>query len=253
MSNTRISPQTDPGLDWFAALGLSSLELEVKFGRNEDVDIGIEDVISQGGTQSVIAAGGAQLSLRSGNTNDDGDPVGTGARTVTLYYLDANYVRQTEVVTMDGTTLKDTIATDILRPYRLVVTTAGGQKINLGDITVENTGGTITYLQMPAGEGQSQTTFYTVPLGYRAFAWDWTVTASLSNITTFNFKATAIGDTWLDEVFTTKRTVVLAGGSFSILMGPIEFPAKTDILVEAEASADNTYVTSFYRLILVPV
>ena len=92
-----------------------------------------------------------------------------------------------------------------------------------------------------------------MPLGYRAFAWDWTVTASLSNITTFNFKATAIGDTWLDEVFTTKRTVVLAGGSFSTLMGPIEFPAKTDILVEAEASADNTYVTSFYRLILVPV
>lgn len=252
MSQARIVPKTDPGLDFFAALGLGGLELEVKFGKNSDVDIGTEDVICQGGTQEIIAAGGAQLAVKSSNINDDGDPVGTGARTVTIYYLDANYERQTETVTLDGTTLKNTIASDILRPYRMVVATAGAQKINLGDITLENTGGTLVYLHIMAQEGQTQTTFFTVPLGYRAFIIDWTVTSSITNIATFNFNATAIAGAFLDGIFLTKRTVVLAGGAFTSVMGPLVFPEKTDLIVEVTATGDNTYATSSYRMVLVP-
>lgn len=254
MSQARIAPKTDPGVEFFAALGLGGLELEVKFGRNPDVDIGTEDVICHGGTQEIIAAGGAQLAVRSDNPNDDGNPLGTGAQTVIIYYLDANYVRQTEIFTMEGVALTNTVATDILRPYRMAVLTAGVQKTNLGNITLENTGGTLVYNHIPAGESQTQTTFFTVPAGYRCFVMNWCVTCDLSNSTTFNFKATALNkDTWLDGLFLTKRTIVLVGGCVDLVMGPLEFPAKTDFLVEATAIADNTYVTSSYRMILVPI
>ena len=59
------------------------------------------------------ADAGEQMTIVSEDADDDGDPVGTGARTVRIHYCDDAGDAQLEDVTLNGTTPVDTVATDI--------------------------------------------------------------------------------------------------------------------------------------------
>jgi hypothetical protein len=159
---------------------------------------------------------------------------------------------QSEVINMEGASLENTVATDIRRPYRLVVASAGAGLINAGDIEVVNTGDTLTFLHMPAGYGQSQSTMYTIPVGYKGTILDWFVSADLiTGSGTMNLAMTMDGDgAWLEDIFINKRTVSVSGTALMIPVGPIEVPAKTDIKVIATSTVANLQCTSFYRLAL---
>lgn len=76
----------------------------------------------------------AQRSLNSTSANDTS--AGTGARTVTLTYLNTSFVLKTETVTMNGTTAVNTVATDIAFIESIVVASVGSVGGNVGTIQV---------------------------------------------------------------------------------------------------------------------
>lgn len=84
------------------------------------------------------------LDISSSSTDDDGSPVGTGARTIEIYGLDKDFIFQKETVTLNGTTIVTTTKT-WRRVFEIVVQTAGGGFANAGDIYVVKTGTGGTY------------------------------------------------------------------------------------------------------------
>lgn len=112
---------------------------------------------------STITAGVATVS--SGDAADDGDPVGTGARTVVLQGLDGDKVPATATVVLDGTTGVPTTQV-FSRINRMYVTTAGSGRVNAGIITA--TIGGVTVATIAAGRNQTEMAWYTVPAGKTA-------------------------------------------------------------------------------------
>jgi hypothetical protein len=105
--------------------------------------------------------------ITSTDANDDGDPVGTGARTVKIFGLtgwDTDEVSET--VTMNGTSNVATANAYVII-HRMRVVTFGTSAIavgpNLGVITATaQTDGTVT-AEINANEGQTQMAIYGVP------------------------------------------------------------------------------------------
>lgn len=106
------------------------------------------------------------LQISSSSANDTA--AGTGARTVLLTGLDANYNPITELLTTAGVTPVVT-AQSFLRINRAVVMSSGTfATTNLGDITVAQQGGTNVQGIIRAGFGIMASGVYTVPAGFSA-------------------------------------------------------------------------------------
>lgn len=92
-------------------------------------------------TTYVPQASAAQRSLVSSSASDAA--AGTGARTVTINYLNNSMVLKQDTVTLNGTTPVNTNATDIQFIESMVVATCGSNLANVGTITMDaGTGGT---------------------------------------------------------------------------------------------------------------
>jgi hypothetical protein len=123
----------------------------------------------------------AQRSVASTSASDAA--AGTGARQVTIYYLDQNGSGPgtgtpfyTEVVTLNGTTPVNTVATNICFIERIDVTSVGSTGSNVGTINLYTTtagGGTIfgsiTTGSIATGVGDNTTlwTHHYVPANYK--------------------------------------------------------------------------------------
>jgi len=136
------------------------------FGYNGAVTA-LESVWTAGGLYSFPAAASV-LTVVSSSTDDDGDPVGTGARTVTIEGLDANYEEISVTVTMNGTTAVSTTGYSFLRVNRAFVATVGSTGSNVGAITIANSTPT-TLSTIVATVGVSEQCIYTVPAGKTAY------------------------------------------------------------------------------------
>lgn len=135
-----------------------------KFGLNLDIDTTTdpEDVWTVGGKYSFPSAAAA-TTIVSDDTNDDGAPLGTGARTVEVQGLDSDWLLTTETVTMDGTSAV-TLTTQFLRVFRAKVLTVGSGGVNAGTIQVKH--GSTVLAEISAGSGQTLMAIYTVPDDY---------------------------------------------------------------------------------------
>ena len=129
-----------------------------KFGRNDDID-GNEEVWELG-TARVLPSAAAVLAIVSSSTADDAVATGTGAWTIQVEGLDANYDEISEVITLDGTVSVGSSAS-FLRVNRAYIVTAGTGESNAGNITVSIGGDAQAYIE--ATEGQTHQTHYTVP------------------------------------------------------------------------------------------
>ena len=132
------------------------------FGFNSAVGTSPETMWTAGATYSYPSTATA-LTVVSSSTDDDGSPAGTGARTVTIIGLDANYNEVSETVTMNGTTNVTTTQT-FLRVNEAIVATAGSTGSNVGTITIANTT-PVTLAEIVATAGIAQQCVYTVPAG----------------------------------------------------------------------------------------
>ena len=112
--------------------------------------------------RTVVAVVGA---LHGGVT---GEPIGvvvdTGARTIYVVGLDANWVLTNDTITMNGTTAVN-FNVDMLRVLSATVLTAGTTGTNEGEITIFGADGTSKIMAIAAGEGISHSASYSVPAG----------------------------------------------------------------------------------------
>ena len=128
-----------------------------KFGTNDSLASGTDEMWPLG-TSRVRPTSAAVASAVSTAAADD---VGsTGALTLTIEGLDANYLEVSETIAMDGTTPSATTQT-FLRVNRAYIATAGTGQTNAGHITITVGGDAQAYVE--ASEGQTHQTHYTVP------------------------------------------------------------------------------------------
>lgn len=146
-----------------------------KFGFSDKITTGHFDIWNDptaGGANLVFSTVATQYDVYSSNVNDT--RLGTGARTVVLEILDADWNTDFITVELDGTTPVTTALAPgirLQRAYLGLVGTYGGS--NLGNIDIEITsGGAKTgnrqgYIEL--GEGQTQKSQYTIPANHTAY------------------------------------------------------------------------------------
>ena len=93
----------------------------------------------------------------------------TGAQVVAIQYLDDTYTRKGEIVVLNGTTAVDTIGTDFFRinDFRVLATGSGNKPV--GNLSLRNTAGTVTYGYITLGYTIGRAGIYTVPDGFTLY------------------------------------------------------------------------------------
>ena len=224
-----------------------------KFGFNPDIDDSLETVWTQGGLYSYLAAA-TQLSVSSSSTDDTS--AGTGARTVTLSGLDANYSEISETVTFNGQTAVTT-TNSYLRIFRMVVNSAGSGGENAGVIYAGT--GTVTsgvpankYATIAIGDNQTLMAIWTVPANHTAYLLQTDVTVA----TTQNNKyctASLVARPY-GEVFQVKDRFVKAQSQTTLTYSlPLKFEEKTDIEYRAigDSAAADIAVSAAFEIVYI--
>jgi len=216
-----------------------------KFGFNADIDQTEETVWDAGGLYTYPASALA-MTIVSSNANDTA--AGTGARTVRVIGLNANYEEVSQTVSLNGTTTVS-IPTSLIRVYRAFVVTAGSGNTAAGTITIAN-GGT-TYAQITVGENQTLMAVYTVPAGVTLYLTSADVSTGSASGT--QYIVSRLIQRPFGGVFRDVSKVSLQSGqvSFDGFAAPLVFPAKTDIEIRAVGSANNNEVSGVFSGYLV--
>jgi len=214
-----------------------------KFGFNPDVDDSLETVWAEGGIYGYLSSA-TTLKVSSSSANDTS--AGTGARTVTLTGLDANYDELTETVTLSGQTAVDT-TNSFIRINRMIVNTAGTGEQNAGVIYAGT--GTVTagvpankYATIAVGDNQTLMGLWTVPRGYTAYLTQSHITVATEQNNKFaTVSVVARPD---GGVFAVKdKFVVVADSRTQEYNFPLVFAEKTDIEVRCIGSAAGANIS----------
>ena len=143
-----------------------------KFGLNANATTGA--AVWDGNSDYTFPSSAVSLEVVSTSADDTATSGGgTGARTILVSGLDANYKQQTEMVSLNGTGAV-AMQNQFLRVNRAYVLTAGTSAGQAGDILIRGTGGGTTYAKITytfALQSGNQTTqfnqtnqaVYTVP------------------------------------------------------------------------------------------
>lgn len=90
---------------------------------------------------------------------------GTGARTLQVFGLDADFVEVVQLITLNGT-LPVALPTNLLRINTALIMSAGSGETNAGDISIRRVSGGTVQAIVPAGYGITRQAVYTVPAGF---------------------------------------------------------------------------------------
>jgi stage V sporulation protein SpoVS len=152
------------------------------FGFNPDIN-GTEETVWDAGGIYAYPSAATVMKVSSSSTNDTA--AGTGARTILVQGLDADYNEAEEIVTLNGQTAVNTTVS-FLRVTRAYVLTAGSGGTAAGDIYVGV--GTVTagvpatiYAKITLGENQTLMGIWTVPAGYTGYFDHFTVATGTTN------------------------------------------------------------------------
>ena len=216
-----------------------------KFGANYDVGTSIEDIWSAGGVYSFPTTA-SQLEAISSSANDAA--AGTGAQTIRVEGLDANFEEISEDITMNGLSATTATTASFIRVNRAYVLTTGTYGIGSdGDITVRiaSAGATQALIQETTADtiawdyGQSEVGRYTVPAGKTAFVSRVTIIGESNKRTDFAMFQRQNADD-VSTPFTARRVVAtwsgVSGEDDFVWDAPVVFPEKTDIFFQCRLS-----------------
>lgn len=240
-------PQRNYALD--TARGLVPGQSAVsKFGRNPDIDVGTEDIWSQGGTW--VAPTAARVhAIVSTSVNDTA--AGTGARTLTVNGLNGSYVDTTETVTLNGTTPVNTVNSFVII-HRMVVVTVGSGTVNAGIITATAATDATVSSGIIIGKGQTQFCLYMIPAGYTAYLtrFGGSMNGGANANCDLELFAKPFGGAW-----NLKGTITLGETGSNIgsreYNVPVAYSAQTLLKVSATCDTNNTNVVGNFDLVLV--
>ena len=156
--------------------GISGTSTINKFGRNTEIDSNATADIWDGGkTVGALPAGtsliwvaptaAAKHDITSTSTDDDGSPMGDGARTIRIFGLpDWDIAEVSEVITMNGTGNVETTNNYVII-YRAQVLTKGATNVNVGTITItaKSPSATTITARIEVGKGQTQMAIFAIP------------------------------------------------------------------------------------------
>ncbi len=155
---------------WSSSDEMTGYSVIHKYGHNLDIDSTFETIWSEGTNYAFIPTA-TVLKISSSSADDTSD--GTGARTITIQGLDANYFEKSETITLNGQTAVNTSNT-YFRIHRMFVETAGSGQENAGTIYAGT--GTVTtgvpankYATIPVGYNQTMMAIYTIPCDKTAY------------------------------------------------------------------------------------
>lgn len=223
----------------------------VVFGYNPDLDQTEETVWPNGGIITHPATA-TVMKVSSDNVNDTA--AGTGARTIVISGLDANYNEISETVTLNGQTPVNTTKL-FLRINDMYVATAGSGLTSAGTIYVGD--GVVTlgvpatlYDLMYVGYNKRTTGHYTIPAGYTGYM----VAGSLSAGQPSG-SSQVVGrllTTNSNQIRLTQAVVALNNGfaNYDFKM-PLVIPEKTDVEATAIGSSNNNAVASTFQICLI--
>jgi len=207
-----------------------------QFGLNLTVGTTFETIWTGSSVYAYLAAA-TVLKISSGSANDTA--AGTGARTITISGLDADYNQISETVSLNGQTAVNTV-NSYLRVFDMNVATAGSGGTAAGIIyagTGAVTSGVpaVVYGQIDLTYNTSAMALFTVPAGYTAYITSYTFTSAsaAASIVTGGMFIRPLGG-----VFNLEASAKLAGGNsfdrhFDI---PLMVAEKSDIEMQAAAT-----------------
>ena len=225
---------------------VSGLSVFRRFGQNTDVDTAAAEDIEAGGGTITLPSAATAVTVTSDDAADSA--AGTGARTVTVTYLDANHAEQTETVTMNGTSNVDTTGTAI-RFVRASVATAGSGGENAGALTLTVDGN--VQATIPAGVNQTLTTHYTIPADMAGSLLRYNIQQSGTSDSEVQMQQRTEGGVWRPvEVI---RFESAGSTSAHVQVLGVEFAAKTDIRMRVvSVTANNIQFAASYELLMYP-
>lgn len=219
------------------ALGLvSGVEAVSLIGRNADVDVGTEDIWTQGATWAAPTA--ARIHALVSSSTDDA-AAGTGARTVLVEYVGSDYAAAEETVTLNGTTPVNMVASAVMI-NRMTVATAGSGAVNAGAITATAATDTTVTSAIATGRNASETLAYMVPTGKTLLIERLSAgvqAASTTNVDIVLHRKT-FGGLWVPI----DSAAIDSAGTSSMerpFATPLAFPAKSLLKVSATAAGAN--------------
>lgn len=231
-----------------AVTGTSSV---FKFGFNPDIN-GVEETVWDHGGIYAYPAAAIQMSVSSSSVNDTA--AGTGARTVFVAGLDANYNEISETVTLNGQTPVLTSAL-FLRINRASVVSAGSGETAAGDIYV-GTGvvpagvPATVYARIRLGDNQTLMAVWTVPSGYTGYILKGNIGTGTVHIN--QYIVARLVQRPFGGVFRTASKVTLQNGEIAFdFVFPVPFAEKTDIETRAFSSGMNNLVFADFFIIYV--
>lgn len=240
----------EPVSDYFHKLAMGEIPNRksiYKFGRNANV----------GATEVLIATNGyyglptvaRRVTITSSDVNDDVS--GTGARTIRIYGLDANYDEIEETVTVNQLSTNS-----YLRVYMVIVLTSGTNSpiddANIGTLTVtQEISGTIMCQVLPH-DGQTKVACYTIPAGYVALMWsaDTTTGEGKSSVNQLKSRDNAVASASFTVNGVRDNFQNTVGQLFKI---STKYTEKTDIVFTAKSSSAGTAVSASFLLELVKI
>jgi len=223
----------------------------IVFGFNPDVDT---TQVSVWPLPSLITFPASALQMTVSSTSANDTSAGTGARTVIVQGLDANYNEVTETVTMNGQTAV-TMTASLLRVNYAYVATAGSANSAVGDIYIGT--GTVTagvpattYDIIKIDYNNTTTGSYTIPAGYTAY-----VTQGLFSAGQAGGSNQVQGRLLSRGTDNIRRTAAITslnnGVADYVFEYPLAVPEKTTLEATAIGSSSNNAVSSLFILVLV--
>jgi hypothetical protein len=219
-------------------------------GYNSNVDTSWAMITPVGNLSYPAAA--LQMTVSSADADDTS--AGTGARTVLITGLDANYAVISETVTMNGQTAVTT-TNSFLRINSMLVTTAGTSLANEGIIYIGS--GVVTagvpatiYNVIAVGFNNATSSQYTVPAGYTGYLGVARIGLAQDAGTTLITARTRFVGT--NGIALTGPVIVTNNGISTINFSyPIAIAEKTRIQGEAIGGAVDNEAAGFFELILI--
>ena len=179
-----------------------------KFGENDDVDSGPEDIWDAGGLYPWPSS--AEITTAESTSEDDKEG-GSGAQAIALIGLRNDLIEISEIITLSGTTVV-TFNNQFFRTHRVQNRTTGITGTNVGDILIKH--GNTTIAQITAGNGQTLMAVYTIPAQYRSaelcrsYASIVKFTGASTSVATLSLFVRPISQSWQIR----DRVSVVAGG-----------------------------------------
>jgi hypothetical protein len=192
------------------------------------------------------------LNIVSTSTNDDGNPVGTGARTILLIGVDSNNDPIEETVELNGTTNVLTSNT-FSRLFSMEVLTVGNLESNVGAITAIGSSTVIEHALLPIGENVTRLGIHTVSAGREAISVDLGVNIGRTNKAGFVdvFVETRLEQSnspWIERQVVRLSTTAQVSRDVQIRISDV-LPEGTDVRLLYSASEDDINVDAVLTLV----